>query len=68
MLKSNTAIIMRTGAHATLVMDDARSHIQVTVISLENGIAGHRIHVASPDHKQVYVADVVSANLVRRSF
>jgi len=68
MLKSNTAIIMRTGAHATLVMDDARSHIQVTVISLENGIAGHKIHVTTPDHKQVYIAEVISANVVKGSF
>lgn len=67
-LKPNTGIVIRAGAHATLVMDDARSHIQITVISLENGIAGHTIHVASPDHKQVYTAEVVSANLVKRSF
>jgi len=66
--KSNAAIIMRPGTHATLVMDDARSHVQVTVVSLENGIAGHKIHVASPDHKQVYVAEVVSSNLLKRSF
>lgn len=67
-LKANTGIVIRAGAHATLVMDDARSHVEVAVVSLENGVAGHRIHVASPDHKQVYVAEVVSANLLRRSF
>jgi hypothetical protein len=67
-LKPNTGVVIRAGARATLVMDDARSHIQITVISLENGIAGHTIHVASPDHKQVYAAEVVSANLVKRSF
>ena len=67
-LKPNTGIVIRAGAHATLVMDDARSHVEVAVVSLENGIACHRIHVASPDHKQVYVAEVVSANLLRRSF
>ena len=61
-------ITMRAGTHATLVMDDNRSHIQVAVISLENGIAGHRIHVASPDHKQIYVGEVVNANLLRGSF
>jgi hypothetical protein len=61
-------ITMRVGTHATLVMDDNRSHIQVAVISLENGIAGHRIHVASPDHKQVYVGEVVNANLLTGSF
>jgi hypothetical protein len=67
-LKPNTAITMRVGTHATLVMDDNRSHIQISVISLENGIAGHRIHVASPDHKQVYLGEVVNANLLRGSF
>jgi hypothetical protein len=66
--KTNMDITMRAGTHATLVMDDNRSHIQVAVISLENGIAGHRIHVASPDHKQVYIGEVVNANLLRGSF
>jgi hypothetical protein len=67
-LKPNSEITMRAGAHATLVLDDNRSHIQVAVISLENGIAGHRIRVASPDRKQVYVAEIVSANLLKGSF
>ncbi len=66
--KANMDITMRAGTHATLVMDDNRSHIQVAVISLENGIAGHRIHVASPDHKQVYVGEVVNAHLLTGSF
>jgi hypothetical protein len=61
-------ITMRAGTHATLVMDDNRSHIQVAVISLENGLVGHRIHVASPDHKQTYVGEVVNARLLRGSF
>jgi hypothetical protein len=68
MVKANAAITIRTGTHAILVMDDSRSHIQIAVISLENGITGHTIRVASPDHKQVYVAEVVSAHLLRRSF
>jgi len=67
-LKSNVAITMRAGAHATLVMDDDLAHIQIAVISLENGITGHRIRVASPDHKQVYVAEVINASLLRKSF
>ena len=66
--KPNAGVIMRAGTHATLVMDDARAHVEVAVISLESGIAGHKIRVASPDHKQVYVAEVVSANLLKRSF
>jgi hypothetical protein len=60
--------IMRAGTHATLIMEDKRSHVQLTVISLENGNAGDKIHVASPDHKQVYLAEVVNANLLKRSY
>jgi hypothetical protein len=68
LLKPKELITMRAGTHAMMVMDDGRSHIQVSVISLENGIAGHKIRVASPDHKQIYVAEVVGANLLKRSF
>jgi hypothetical protein len=66
--KTNSGIVIRVGAHATLVMDDARAHVEVAVVSLENGAAGHKIRVATPDHKQTYLAEVVSANLLRRSF
>lgn len=66
--KLNSGFVIRVGAHATLVMDDARAHVEVAVVSLENGAAGHTIHVATPDHKQVYLAEVVSASLLRRSF
>ena len=66
--RANVAITIRAGMHATLVMDDDRSHIQIAVISLENGMTGHTIRVASADHRQVYAAEVVSAQLLRRSF
>ena len=65
---ANSEITMRAGTHATLMMDDHRSQIQIAVISLENGMVGHRIHVASPDHKQTYVGEVVNARLLRGSF
>jgi hypothetical protein len=67
-LKQNDSFTIRSGAHATLVMDDERAHIEVAVISLEDGMAGQKIRVASPNHKQVYVAEVVSANLLKRRF
>jgi len=67
-LKQNDVFTIRSGAHATLVMDDERAHIKVSVVSLENGMAGQKIRVASPDHKQIFVAEVVSANLLKRSF
>ena len=68
LLKPKAAITMRAGAHATLVMDDDRSHIQIAVITLESGMVGHKIRVASPDHKQIYYGEVISANLLKRSF
>jgi hypothetical protein len=67
-LNAKSEIIMRAGTHATLLMDDERLHIQVAVISLENGMAGHRIRVSSPDHKQVYFGEVVSGSLLKGSF
>lgn len=67
-LRAKAAITMRVGTHATLEMDDNRSHIQVTVISLENGNAGDKIRVSSPDRKQVYTAEVIDANLLKRSY
>jgi hypothetical protein len=67
-LRQNDAFTIRSGAHATLVMDYERAHIEVAVISLEDGMAGQKIRVASPNHRQVYVAEVVSANLLKRSF
>lgn len=67
-LKPNAGIAMHAGAHATLVMDDLRSHIQISVISLESGGVGRMIRVASPDHKHVYTAEVVSASLLKGSF
>jgi hypothetical protein len=66
--RPDSGIVIRVGAHATLMMDDARSHVEVTVVSLENGAAGHKIRVTTPDHKQVYLAEVVSANVLKRSF
>jgi hypothetical protein len=68
LLNASSDITMRAGTRAMLVMDDHRSHIQVTVISLENGIVGHRIRVASPDHKQMYFGEVVTASLLKGSF
>ncbi len=64
----HSEITMKAGTHATLMMDDQRSRILVAVVSLENGMVGHRIHVASPDHKQTYVGEVVNDHLLRGSF
>lgn len=67
-VNANSEVTMKVGTYATLLMDDQRAHIQVAVISLENGMVGHRIRVATPDHKQTYVGEVVNARLLRGSF
>jgi flagella basal body P-ring formation protein FlgA len=64
----NLAITMRSGTHAVLQMDDNRSHVQIAVISLQDGSAGDRIRVASPDRKQIFTAEVIGANLLKRSY
>jgi hypothetical protein len=62
------AMTIHAGAHAVLLMDDGNAQIEVAVVSLESGAAGNKIHVTSLDHKQVYLAKVVSATLLTRSF
>jgi hypothetical protein len=61
-------VAMQAGTHATLMLDDNRAHLEVAVISLENGEAGHKIRVASLDHRHFYVAEVVNAQLLKGSF
>ncbi len=61
-------VMMRTGTRATLVMDDGHVHIRLTVVSLDHGAAGSSIRVATPDHRQIYVGQVVNAELLRGSF
>jgi len=63
-----TNIMMRIGDHVMLVMDEGHVHIRLAVVSLANGVVGSSIRVATPDHKQVYVGQVVSTDLLRGSF
>jgi hypothetical protein len=67
-LAPKSKVTMSAGTPATLVMGDENIHIQLKVVSLESGPRGGLIRVASPDHKTVYVAEIVSANLVRGRF
>lgn len=65
---TSQAITMHAGAHATLILDDHRSHIQMAVISLQSGVTGQRIRLTSPDHKHFYYGEVVNAGLLQGSF
>jgi hypothetical protein len=61
-------VIMRTGARATLLMDDGRASLQIAVISLGNGALGHIIRVRTPDRKRTYSAEVLNANTLEARF
>jgi hypothetical protein len=60
-------VAIRAGGHATLIVETARMHIRVPVISLQNGAVGAQIHVTSPDHKQTYRATVLGPSLLSGS-
>lgn len=59
------AAVLRAGAAATLAFDADRIHIRLEVISLQTGSAGSRVRVSSLDHKQFYVAQVVTPTLLK---
>ncbi len=56
---------IRSGSPATLLLDSDRVHIRLAVICLENGAAGQKIRVSSPDHRQVYTAEVIDGSLLK---
>jgi hypothetical protein len=58
---------IRSGSTATLLLDSDRVHIRLSVICLENGTAGQRIRVTSPDHRQYYMAEVIDGTLLKGS-
>ena len=59
---------VRIGSAAMLQIDGDRIHIFVQVICLENGSAGDKIRVTTRDHKQSYVAQIVTPTLLKGSF
>ena len=56
---------IHSGTHATLVIASDHSRLTLAVVALQNGSVGEVIRVASPDHKQFYRAEVVSADLLK---
>jgi flagella basal body P-ring formation protein FlgA len=50
---------VRAGSPATLLLEGAHVHISLSVVCLESGAVGQTIRASSPDHRQVYKAQVV---------
>lgn len=59
--------LLQRGAHVTLLFTDGRMRIVVPVITLEPGIKGQPIRVGSGDHKHIWTAEVMSAEVVKGS-
>jgi hypothetical protein len=67
-LKTEEPQAIHAGNTVMLLMDQNRVHIRVKVICLESGAAGDKVRVTTPDHKQAYVAEIVSPTLLKGSF
>jgi hypothetical protein len=63
-----SAILIRAGARATLVLAGPKAQIELSVVSLEAGAMGRIIRVATPDYKQFYRAQVMGANWLKGTF
>jgi len=61
------SFVVRAGSRATLLLDRNHVHIRLSVLCLENGATGQKIHVESKDPQQTYVAEVVEGGVVRGS-
>jgi hypothetical protein len=58
---------LRIGSPVMLQIDSDRVHILIEVICLENGSTGDKIRVTTRDHKQSYVARIVTPTLLKGS-
>ena len=67
-VKHQVAPALRRGTHATLVLDDGRSRVELQVIALSDAKVGESVRVASLDRRHVYTARTVSAAELRGEF
>ena len=58
---------LRVGTAATLLIDVERIHIRVQVVCLEGGVPGDKIRVTTRDHKQAYMAEIVTPTMLKGS-
>jgi hypothetical protein len=66
--KPTAPIIMHSNTAATLFIDDARSHLKLSVITLQSGAAGTTIKARTRDHKHIYTAEIINPTTLRGSF
>ncbi|HXY14393.1 MAG TPA: flagella basal body P-ring formation protein FlgA [Terriglobales bacterium] len=59
--------LVRSGDHATLILETADSRISMPVICLQSGWRGETIRVRSNDGKRLYRGEVVASSLLKGS-
>lgn len=57
--------VIHGGDRATLILESADSRMSLPVICLESGARGQKIHVASPDHRQFFDAEIVATGMLK---
>jgi hypothetical protein len=60
-----SAVVLRAGSTAILMLEGDHIHIQLPVVCLESGTVGQTIRVESKDHKQTFMAQVGDATLLK---
>jgi flagellar basal body P-ring formation chaperone FlgA len=63
-IKSSERVI-RGGQAATMIYEAKDIKIVLPIVCLQNGRRGERIRVASPDHKKIYLAEVIDNSFVK---
>jgi hypothetical protein len=58
---------LRAGSQATLLFEGDRLHINMRVVCLQGGVPGDKVRVSTPDHKQVYTAEIISPTQLKGS-
>lgn len=63
--KESSPARIRAGSPVTLVLEGERIHIRLQAVCLQGGGAGDKVRVTSRDHKQNYVAEIVTPTLLK---
>jgi flagella basal body P-ring formation protein FlgA len=59
--------VIRGGDHATLILESPDSRMRLPVICLQSGVRGQIIRVASPDHRQLFHAEIIAPGILKGS-
>lgn len=57
--------MVRSGDHATLLLESADSRMRLPVICLQGGARGQKIRVSSLDHRQFFDAEIVASGVLK---